>query len=450
MRSTICSVFLLFLFSLNIQIFAQTEDIESIKIVSSWNGLGTPSNSKLEIKQKKGKFLAGGKVVERSLIAELLRQIENREKQTLASLEINQTWLDQNADKSLPDRLKKALPNEKRLFLDAFRNIKLVEKILPRIFGSWTDEKGTYHSNYSTDDYPEFEMTIRKSDGSVISFGSRSQTLFMFDNPRLGRAIAALLPKKFTNRERLNGDFLPYEIAGKIYDEIEEELERLETQNRVGVELTQLKDKYTVRTTAISGISSIDTGTPTSAYQTNEYRKWNFLSWNAELHRNDLPPNLFIGISLPYKDDKIVGFDLFQKNIDRIVARVVSVAWLSRAINERPETEFEIRFVEDRSLSRKARESFLEDLQVFGANALSRETLNGLEDFIFLQVSEKSRKSWSRWLVMPDGRTILWQINGEFALNWKPADFDSRMMYDRKDWVQTRAVILPDGQIESR
>ena len=443
---------LLFLFlGFNFQCFAQAaEEVESININSSWSGLAPTSRSQLEIKQKNGKFYAKGKVVETRLIEEVLMQIDNKQTQTLESLEITQKWLDENAAKNLPDRLKNALPNEKEFFLNAFRDIKLVEKILPRLFGSWTDEKGVRYVKYSTDDYPEFEMTIRKKDGSTRRVASRSQTLFMFDNPRLGRAVAALLPEKFTNRRRLNGDSFGYQLAGQIYDEIEADLERLETENRVGKELTQLKDRYTVRKTAINGISSIDTGTPTSAYRTGEYRKWNFLSWNAELHRNDLPPNLIIGISLPYKDNKIVGFDAFQKNIDPIVERVLSVSWLSKVIAEHRETEFEIRFVEDRSLSLKARESFLEDLQVFGANALSAEILNRLDDFIFLEVNEKSRQSWSRWLILPDGRTILWQINGEHALNWKPTDFDTRTLYNTKDWFQTKAVILPNGQIESR
>jgi hypothetical protein len=431
----------------NFQTFAQSQDVDLIKIRSSWSGLGPAKTSILTIKQKKGKFYADGKEIEARLIDELLKQIGSEEKRTLESLGITQEWLDANAEKTLPDWLKKSLPNEKELFLKSFRDIKLVEKILPRLFESWTDEKGIYHMKYWTDDYPEVKVEMQKTDGSTIRIASSRQILFMFDNPKLGRAIAALLPKKFANRERLNGDYLSQEIAKEILDEIEDDLNLLKTKNRIGNELEQLKDQYTIRKTDINYLTSIDVG------RLKNEKDWQknpgFPSWNATLNRNDLPPNLIIGVSLPYKENRLVTFPVFLEKIDGIIRHVMSVPWLSRYIAENPETEFEIRFVEDRSFSTKGKENFLEDLKTFGADSLNAEIIELLDKSVFIVVLEK-RSNWSRWLILPDGRMILWQTKGDSTLKWKPADFETRNMYDTKDWFQTKAVISPDGEIISR
>ncbi len=437
-----------FLLFLVFQNFAQSEEVGSIRIRSSWSGLAPTSTSNLVITKKKGKFYAKGKEIAARLIDELLKQINSEEKQNLESLDITQEWLNENAEKVLPDRLKKSLPNEKEFFLNSFRDIKLVEKILPRVFRSWTDEKGNSHLKYSTDDYPEFEMIIQKKDGSIIRTSSSRQVLFMYDNPKLGRAIAALLPQKFANRERLNGDYLAQEIAKEIYDEIEDDLNRLKTQNRIGNELIELKEKYTIRKTDINYQTSIDVGR-----LGNEKHWWktsDFPSWNAELNRSDLPQNIIIGVSLPYKENKLITFPFFLEKIDGIVQHVLSVPWLSKHIFQSPETEFEIRFVGDRSFSPKAKEGFLKDLKGFGANSLSAEIQNMLDESIFMEVLEKTTSSWSRWLILPDRRMVLWQSKGETTLKWKPTDFVTRNMYDTTDWFQAKAIISPNGEIESR
>ncbi|CAN5855472.1 hypothetical protein BH20ACI4_BH20ACI4_27740 [soil metagenome] len=430
------------------QVSAQSKEIEKIKITSSWTGLAPTLNSNLVIKQKKGKFYANGKKIETRLIDELLKQINIKEEQTLETLGITQEWLDENAEKVIPVRLYKPLPEEKDFFINSFRNLKLVEKILPRIFGSWTDDKGIYHLKYSTDNYPEFEIIILKKDGSETRKASSSQIMFMFGNPKLGRAIAALLPKQFANRELLNGDCLAQEIAKEIFDEIEEEIKLVKTQTLIGDKLSLLKDRYKIRKTEISYQTSIDVGRLPTAKEW--WKSPDFLSWNAELQRVDLPQNILIGVSLPYKQDKLEGFWLFYSEIDGIIQQVRSVPWLSKYIEENPETEFEIRYVENRSFSPKGKAEFLEDLKKFGANALSSDILNNLDRSSFLQVSKNKHLGWSYWLILPDKRMILWQINGDAGLLWKHSDFKTLNKYETKDWFQTKAIISPNGEIESR
>lgn len=432
---------------------AQTEGISYLKVVSKWEGLGTPASDKLTIKQKKGKFYGNGRLIKTELIEAVIRALDVPEEQlSLKDFGITQDWLNLNAEKVLPNRVHSSFENEKALFLKSFRDIKLVERVFPKVIGGWW-----------TDDFPYFEIEITYIKGKKIKAYSSEQTIFMLpwkivsedntyynSNPRLSFAIANILPEKFINKGRIDGRSLANRLAEKISDEIREEMLYLETRNRLGPELDRLKDRYTLQKTAINLIHSIDVGPPTNSYQTGDYKKWSYSSWNAELTRNDLPSNVMIGLSLPYKQNRLENFDLFLEKIDELVEHVLSVPWLNEQITDNPDKEFEIRFVEDRSLSKKAHEGFLEDLGVFGPNAVSEEILNGLERAVFVQVSEKFPSRWSRWLILPNKNAVLWQIRGESVFKWKPSDFDTRNLYDTNDWYQTKAIIAPDGIIVSK
>jgi hypothetical protein len=128
----------------------------------------------------------------------------------------------------------------------------------------------------------------------------------------------------------------------------------------------------------------------------------------------------------------------------------MSVPWLSIYIAGNPDIEFEIRFVNDRSLSLKAKESFLEASEKFGANSLSPEILSLLDNSVFLEISQKFPSQWSRWLILPDKKMVLWQIRGESVLKWQPSNFETRNFYDSKNWFLSKAVISPNGDIISR
>ncbi len=448
MKNVFSSIILLTLLFSGLNAFAQSEDVAWIKITSAWEGLAPSQKSELLIKHKKNGFYVGSKKINIQLIDELLKQLDSKETKTIETLAITQEWLNAKSEKVIPDRLYKPLPEEKDFFIKSFMNMELVKKILPRIFGSWTDENGVYHSKYSTDNYPKFEMVVRKKDGSEINRQSMSQVMFMFSNPKLGKAIAALLPKKFANRELLNGDNLAREIAKEIFDEIEDEIKLVKTQTLIGDELKTLKERYEVQKTAINFQTYIDVGRlPT---EKEWWKSLDFPSWNAELHRKDLPENVIVGVSLPFKENELKIFSSFMTEIDIVIGKVFSVPWLSQYIKENPETEFEIRYVENRSFSPKGKAEFLEDLKKFAVNVLPSEILSDLDNSIFLQVSKKKSLGWSYWLILPDNRMILWQMKEDAGLKWKHTDFETLNKYDVKDWFQAKAIILPNGEIESR
>lgn len=424
--------------------FAQINDVAAIEIESIWTGLGPTSESKLSLKEKNGEYYVKGKRVNKRLIERLLLELQEPFNiPTVENLGITEAWLQANAKSTLPERLKKSHQSEKDLFLSSFQDIKLIEKLLPGILGGWW-----------TDDYPEFALQIKRKDGSSVIINSSRQGIFMVPlaiienggarfsyNANLSRAIAALLPEKFTNRERLSGKHLSQRIAEKVMLEIEEKLNRLETRNKIGAELLQLEDRYTLKKTAISGISSVDVGTL-------DYSTEKFFRWNAELHRNDLPENIIIGVSLPYENSKLTNFNLFLSKIDSMVDLALSVPWFSKYLSEHPDTTMEIRFVTDRSMSPKAVRYFLETLKELKAEDLANHVQDKLPESVFVEVSEKG--GWSRWIVLPDRKMILFDFQGDKVLKWRLEDFVTQIRYDTKYWHMTKAIISPTGEIDAK
>lgn len=211
---------------------AQSRLVNQIRIVSSWMGLGRHRQDELVVRRQSGSYLANGKKISDELIANLLSAIDAPvvAKPDLANLGITQEWLDANAEKAIMQYARGyfplATPDQKALYFSSFKDPKFIEKILPRLFNS-----------YHTDDYPVAEIDITESDGRVIKVTSKAQPLFMIPwvisrdesselttyNANIARALASLMPDKFTNRERLAGEFFGYELAQAVMYEIKDD-----------------------------------------------------------------------------------------------------------------------------------------------------------------------------------------------------------------------------------
>jgi hypothetical protein len=444
MRSYSVLLFALLFIDLSPASFGQINDAAAIEINSAWTGMAPASESKLSIEEKSGQYYRDGKRVNKRLIDSLQQEIEAPIFiPSIENLGITQTWLRSNAESALPERLKKSHQSEKDLFIAAFQDIKLIEKLLPEILGGgWTD------------DYPNFDLQIKRKDGSSVIVHSSRQNIFMIPfaisengktrfsyNANLSRAIASLLPEKFTNLERLSGTDLSHRIAERVMLEIKEKLNWLETRNTIGTELAQLEGRYTLKKTAISGITSVDVGTV-------DYSTERFFRWNAELHRKDLPDNIIIGVSLPYENNKLTNFNLFLSKIDSMVGLVLSVKWFTKYLSEHPDTTTEIRFVTDRSMSPKAVGYFVKTLKGLKADGLAARVQDQLSESVFVEVSEHG--GWSRWVVLPNGKMILFDFQGDKVLKWRLEDFVTQIRYDTKDWHMSKAVISPAGEIETK
>jgi len=429
------------LFSFTDDSLAQSEEIKAIEVRSVWTGLGPTGESRLIIKRKKHKFFSKDKQVQNELIDHLLQELHlSVDSPTLQNLGISESWLQTTAESALPNRLKNAQQNEKDLYVTSYKNLDLIGRLLPQIIGGgWTD------------DFPRFEMRIRKRDGSLTEIKSKMQGVFMIPlaivengdirtsyNANLSRAIAALLPDSFTNRDRLSGERLSGRVADRVMLEFDDELNRLETRNRIGPELKRLEGRYTVKKTAISRLLSVDVGTIGET----------FPRWNAELYRNDVPRNVFIGVSLPFENDKLTNFDVFLNKIDPLVDLPMSVPWLSKYVSDHPDTQIEVRFVTDRSMSPKAFDYFLETMKALEAEPLARDIQARIPESAFVEIYAGSK--WSRWIILSDHRMVLFNFEGDTVLKWRSEDFTTRIRYANSQAHMAKAMISPTGEIISK
>src|SRR6202021_239397 len=96
--------------------------------------------------------------------------------------------------------------------------------------------------NWHTDDYPIVSVTVSES-GRNFGVQSKSQYPFMLPwvgvdkqrggyNCHIGSAVATLVSKNFSNRERLiPGESFRWRLTDKVMDEIEDQWNLLDTEH---------------------------------------------------------------------------------------------------------------------------------------------------------------------------------------------------------------------------
>ena len=272
---------------------------------------------------------------------------------------------------------------------------------------------------------------------------SESQHPFMLpwlgtDRPRGGyscrvsRALAALFPKGFANRDRLVlGDRLRIELTQRIMYSIKRDWDLLDTENRVGPELGPVFARFTVLESQTSNLSSIDLDGDQA--------------WNAKLALPSLPPNFALGASLPYHGKPLGGVDSLIVDAPRYAAVALSVPWLRKYVEGNSHVRVEMRFVNGRSISPKAVERLREDMKGRGREDLLRAVSEHLAETVFLEVQDRPG-CWSRIVVLPNGDTILWEFQCSSPLQFPAASFKT---WDCYGWRCTGALIAPDGRIRN-
>lgn len=399
-------------------LIAQSSEVTSIKIASSWGGLGTGKNNELTITRSADGYHADGKTVDARLIASLLDALNARTvlNINLSNLGITQAWLDANAEKGVREYSNEyysaAAPNLQALYLSTFKDIGFMKRFVPSLYQTrWTD------------DYPFVEIEVTKRDGSKIVATSEEQQLFMLPwqvaergrkiktyNAHIARALAALLPSDFANKARLSGESLSYELAQKLMWDIKDKWDFLDAENKAGKHLQALKQTFAVEAAEVNSYHNVDFG--------EEWinGKAGAQNLQATLNRKDLPRNLRIGIALPFKNGEVEGVDAFLGSVDRYLNRALSVPWLNRFMHTRSGTWVELRFVGRRSFSEKAMQIFAADMRLRGKESLVKEVEAVQKDVTLLAVGWKYNRDY--WLVLPDKRVVLWRSYAD-PIKWE-------------------------------
>jgi hypothetical protein len=418
-----------------VDLAALADDALRIDIKSSWDGQGPSADKSIAITGKNGQFSAEGGTVNAKAVAELLSALEDSvvKDPKLESCGIDEAWLARNYSAGLEDYTHRKIGNfsskQVELFRNQFTGVQSADAAFAELF-----------KQFRLDDYPEVSVTVRK--GSA-KFGVRSNHYYPFmlpwdgiDRPRGGyscrisRAIANLVPKDFPNRARLTpGRGFRWDLTEQIMDSIQHDWDLLDTENKVGTQVAPVFARFTPIESAISNTGSIDLdGTQ---------------AWNAKLRSSDFPSNLIFGVSLSYRGKGLNGVDALLTQVPKYAGLVLSVPWLRKYMEDHPDATFELRYVNDRSLSPQAEKDFAEDMRKHNKATLADAASRHPTEDAFLEI-ESGQDCWSRAIVLPTKEVLLWHFKCDSVLGFAAKDLD---VWDYYDWRSAGAIIGVDGKI---
>ncbi|HEY0782762.1 MAG TPA: hypothetical protein VGE98_09925 [Thermoanaerobaculia bacterium] len=382
--------------------------VDRVDIVSDWDGLGRPQHGE--------RTVDGRSPADAARLAALLRALEAPPlpEADLQNLGITKAWLVDNVSSALEQRfdhgniasaLKEAdgrwsharlTTEERERFATAFTDLDLVGPHL---------KDGIGIGIVYTDDYPTLAATLTLRGGETIRVSSkRQQGLFMLPweveragvafftyNADINRALVALMPKGFANRDRIAGRWLRSEIATWVVSAKALTWGAEAARRRFG---PALGERYEILESRFGSENTIDL----AAGDRN--------LWVARLRDRSLPAQFDIAAAIPFRADGLVGLDAFRKGIDRNVTLVLSQPWLT----ENARGRITLHWARDRSLSPEAAAKLLADLRSGGKTELARQLAPLLQRAAFLEVELSCCSGISRWIVLADGRTVLWHF----------------------------------------
>jgi hypothetical protein len=394
-----------------------------IKISSYWGGLGAPQKTEITIHRKNGKYYLDHKSVESSLIEELVSALNEPviNGPDFPNLGITPQWLKENA---VPAATKgaanfvDAAQNQKDLYVNSFNDPELLHKVVPGMF-----------QFVRTDDYPSTDIALKFEDGSVLTAESHSWYEFMLPwklsrngettyNADISRAVAALMPNKATNRERLAGKGLDVALAESVMGYIENNWKLLDAENKLGDTLNDLRREYTIGSAEINPYHHPEYGIEWSTKQPHE------TNLHAILHNAGVPSNYVVALVLRITNNKAEGVEQFLRSSQKYQAAPVSVPWLADYIRQHPRVLFRVSYVHDFSFGDKALRVFTNDMHAIGKDNLIEEAKTHQSEITLLITGIEHAESY--WLVFPDKHMVLWRYGGPSGLlDWTQADFSA-------------------------
>ena len=415
-------------------------DRPRIEIESSWFGYLGQSKSTLVITGHDQKYSAHGHRVSAQAVERLLAALHEPpvERLSMESCGIDSHWLSANTEPALSDFLhRKPTPKLIALFRSKFTDVTVLQQVLENIYAS-------SHS----DDYPEMRVSVLRNGEKEFVLHSESQHPFMLPwmveggsqpanfNCRINQAIAALLPAKFTNRDRLAiSNSIRWELTEGVMQIIRDGWYRVDAEEKLGPDLVAIHARFSLTKSEITCEDSVDVG-----------KAWvpkgePCLSWNAELQEKGQPPNMNLGVSLPYRDGRLVGAGQFLAQIKDYEAMVLSVPWLTEFMKRDPTTVVELRYVNDRSLSRRAQADLVREMKGCGEIELADRLVREGDKSAFLIIHGPA-DTRSMWVVFPNREMLLWRFKGASVLHWQAPPF---ITCGYNGWPSAGGVIEPDG-----
>ncbi len=250
-----------------------------------------------------------------------------------------------------------------------------------------------------SDDEPSVNVTITLHGGKNIEVSTQSQSPLMLPwhvvhgdrgehsyDPALSRAVAALLPAGFLNRERLAGDHLAAELAHVASMQWRSDLESRGAEEIYGPQLAPLERRFHILRQLVGFISSFDS---------DGEKVWNGRLMPIGGGQLEFDLTLTAGST-------IASVEPFLHDVDDLTRRVRALSWVSAYLKTHPLAKAVVQYRDDRSLGAGAQKRILRDLRRQPALAARVEPL--LDRSIGLYVENQNR--FAIWIVLPDGSAL--------------------------------------------
>ncbi|MGA2143922.1 MAG: hypothetical protein ABSH49_03045 [Bryobacteraceae bacterium] len=236
------------------------------------------------------------------------------------------------------------------------------------------------------------------------------------------------MPNGFSNRDRIGGISLRAKYSGVVLWRISEKWDMAGSMAVLGPRFQELSRRFAVVESTITFIESLDT---------EGYGWWGKARVPNGSGREE------IGFFFPMDGNAPPGLSAFNSQIDGLISRVQSIPWLSRYLAAHRSAHVELRFVNDRSLSVRARDSLLEDLRKNDKRSVAERVAAERGGSMLLEI-EDDPGSWSRWISFTNGDMLLWHFQGKKALGYPTT---TRRTWDYYGWKGVALLVRPDGAV---
>ena len=403
--------------------------IKEIRIHSNWIGWGS-KESNLIIKRTPDGFYGNGKKIEEKDVDDLINAVNEPvwPKPDCEKLSITQLWLKEKK-KDLDFNLWS--PAQEALFLEHFMNLEIIHAQLENYFkhASWTD------------DYPTFTLDIIGEEAS-IRVKSISQLIFMIPwnisikdqtyetyNSNISKAMLKLLPKDFVNSNRFDLSNLINEIRQRIGGLIGVEWNKLDVEKQIGDKILPITQEFGLKDTKIACIYSVDLD--------------GIEGWHTTLTHDSWPSNISLGLYIQYKNKELGSIQPILDSAHELIQFILSIDWFSDYLKKNQDISVEVRFVRNKSMSNYLTQKIMEEFR-YKDKFLVQEIKKHEKTAIFIEIHE-GKVGFSRWIVFPDKRMLLWHFQGNTVLKWNLDHFDTWETYG---FNRAGTFISANGEIE--
>jgi hypothetical protein len=311
------------------------------------------------------------------------------------------------------------------------------------------------YESFHTDDYPHMRAQLVVQNGTQVTLTTDSQNPYMLPwcvtangtttktyNANISRALFALLPPKFDNRERLTDEPGLLSMLGEeTASTVERRWELMGTQHASADALAILRSAYEVRSATVNSYHDLAFG---KAWDGGEPHEENL---HAALWRRGFPKGFTVTAILLRQNGDTEGASELLKRAPIYEDVVFSVPWLDAYFKSHPQEPAWLFYVHGESVTDKAMHVFAADMKAAGRNDLVTRVRS-----VQHQAALFESGHGDYWIILPDKTAILWRWESlDHILKWKVNEFPAHECTDYRTVSGGCAgvVISPDGVLGS-